>query len=649
LGIFVSMHIRLFTCISLVLHITASTQLSAQGKQHCPPCSGKTHERFLEKAKSARNDRKPYDQVRGIVLKALEDDSTCWEVLKWWGDYAWQQHKDNDAGQAYTRLLEQCPDIGADPYYRLGEYHFGIKDYDLAIAKYTSYLDFAKINEEQAATASKKIVQAKLMKVPVPFNPTPLDSVSGADPEYLAIISPDQDFCFFTRRYEEQKRGSLFPSTVEKFMVSQRYGQRYGRGEPMPPPFNKSGSNNEGGASITIDNKHLFFTVNKNGNFDIYTSDESGNVWSEPRSVGNGLNHPLRWESQPSVAPDGKSLYFVSIRDSVIGTSDIYVSKRQADGTWGTASPLGHNINTEGNEKTPFIHPDNHTFYFSSDRLPGMGGYDIYVTKLTSEGGFSAPVNLGYPINTEADELGFFVSTDGKKGYFASNNLKGHGGYDIYSFELHEAARPEKVIFIKGEVKADDETDLEGSKIQLKSAGTQQLADVSYDSLSGRFASVVRADEDYILTVKKKGFAYSSAYFSKGDTLNAEPRKVELNLKTNKIGEAYELDNILFETESAALTQQDRYIITDFSEYLKENPGIRIALHGHTDSSGSPERNKRLSEERAEAVYVFLGQLGIPLSRMQYKGYGSEKPIADNATQEGRSKNRRTEFLILAQ
>ncbi|MFM9056934.1 MAG: hypothetical protein ACKOQY_09670, partial [Bacteroidota bacterium] len=255
------MHIRLLSCIGLVLLSSTNSKLSAQGgKQHCPPCAGKTHERYLEKAKAARNDRKPYEQVRGLVQKALDEDSTCWEVLKWWGDYAWQQHKDKDAGLAYARLLEQCPDIGAEPYYRLGEYHFGHQGYDQAIANFTSYLDFAKTNEEQAATASKKITQAKLMKVAVPFNPAPLDSVSGADPEYLAIISPDQDFCFFTRRYEEQKRGSLFPSTVEKFMVSQRSGNSYGRGEPMPPPFNKSGSNNEGGASITIDNKHLFFT-----------------------------------------------------------------------------------------------------------------------------------------------------------------------------------------------------------------------------------------------------------------------------------------------------------------------------------------------------------------------------------------------------
>ena len=198
-------------------------------------------------------------------------------------------------------------------------------------------------------------------------------------------------------------------------MISVKKDSVFDKGEAMLPPFNKAGSNNEGGATITIDNKHLFFTVNKNGNFDIYTSDETKGVWSEPRSVGATINDPNRWESQPSISPNGKTLYFVSIRDSVSQTSDIYFSKKLENGEWGPMKSIGSPINTAGNEKTPFIHPDNKTFYFSSDALPGLGGYDIYKCKMQADGSWSQPMNLGYPINTEADELGFFASTDVQK------------------------------------------------------------------------------------------------------------------------------------------------------------------------------------------------------------------------------------------
>ncbi len=626
-----------------------SNGVYAQQKNLCTPSNNKQAEKYYEKAREARADKKPFKTIQELCMKSMAEDSTYAEPLKLLGDVAWMQRQDSIMAIAYAKLIALCPDASSDAHYRLADYYFQEKEYSKAIPLFSSYLDFNKVKEEQAKDAEQKIKKAGLMLKPVPFQPMPLSDISGPDPEYLAIISPDAEFCFFTRRFEEQKRGALFPVSVEKFMVSNRVNGLFQKGEPMPPPFNKAGSNNEGGASITIDNRHLFFTVNKNGNFDIYTSDEANGVWTEPRSVGSSINHPERWESQPSISPDGKTLFFVSIRDSIHQSSDIYVSRKDAEGSWGPMQSIGAPINTQGNEKTPFIHPDNKTLYFSSDFLPGMGGYDIFMCKQQKDGSWSTPVNLGYPINTESDELGFFVSTDGKKGYFASNNLKGKGGYDIYEFDLYEQVRPERVLFIKGELKDEDQTAPAKASIELKNAVTQEKADIVYDSSSGRYASVVAFDQDFILTVKKQGYAYNSAYFSSADSTLQSPRKVDFELKKTQVGGAYRLNNVLFAIQSSELTVQDKNIIRDFAEYLKENPSIKIALHGHTDNAGSPASNLTLSELRAKSVYDFLIAVGVKQERMSYKGFGQDQPVAGNNTAEGRSQNRRTEFVIVSQ
>lgn len=621
---------------------------AAQQKSLCPPSENKKANKYFDQANEARNDKKPLSYIKEICEKAIAEDSTFADPYKLLGDVAWQNRNDKVMAEAYQQLIAICPDASAEAHYRLADYFYDHKDFPKAITYFQSYLDFNKVKEENVRDATQKIQRAGFMMHPVPFQPEPLNNVSGPDPEYLAIISPDQEFCFFTRRYEEQKKTSLFPASVEKFMISTKKDSVFDKGEAMPFPFNKAGSNNEGGASITIDNKHLFFTVNKNGNFDIYTSDETKGVWSEPRSVGPTINDPNRWESQPSISPNGKTLYFVSIRDSILQTSDLYFSKKNENGTWGPMENMGAPINTAGNEKTPFIHPDNKTFYFSSDQLPGLGGYDIFTCKMQSDGSWSTPMNLGYPINTEADELGFFASTDGQKGYFSSNSLKGKGGYDIYSFDLPPAAKPDRVLFIKGDLRDENNVIPSMASIALKNVRTQEFADVVYDSTSGKFASVVLFDQDYILTVKKQGYAYNSSYFSKNDTTELEPVKVDLQLRKTEIGSAYRLNNILFNTESSTLTDQDKAILLDFASYLEENPGLKVALHGHTDNIGNAGDNLTLSEERAKSVYDFLIQNGVNKSRLSSKGFGATQPVSDNSTAKGRMKNRRTEFVILS-
>jgi outer membrane protein OmpA-like peptidoglycan-associated protein/tetratricopeptide (TPR) repeat protein len=621
--------------------------LFAQNKSLCPESTNKKAVHYFDDAKDAKKSGKGYPKIKELLGKALEIDSTYAEAYHLLGDAAFTNHDESTMIEAYKKLIEFCPDASSDMYYRLGNSQYAAKQFEDAIKNLQTFLDFNKVKEENARDAVQKINRAKIMMHPVPFNPVPLANISGADPEYLAVISPDQDYCFFTRRFEELKKGSLTTYSVEKIMVSKKTDSVFDSGTPLPYPFNKGTGNNEGGASISIDNKHLFFTVNKNGNFDIYTSDEVKGKWTEPRSIGDKVNDNKQWDSQPSISPDGNTLYFASFRDSVNGTSDIFITKKDTAGNWSRPVSIGPPINTAGNEKTPFIHPDNKTLYFSTDFLPGMGGYDIWMSKLNPDGTRGTPVNLGYPINTEADEVGFFVSTDGKKGYYASNTLKGNGGYDIFEFDVPEKVKPDRVLFIKGNLK--DETNVPiNAKIELKNALTKEVINVNYDTLTGKYASVILFDEDYILTVKKKGYAFNSTYFSKKDSTISEPQKVNVQLKKVEVGMAYPLNNIHFASNSSELNEQDKVIITDFAEYLKINPSIKVSINGYTDNEGNQIDNLKLSEQRAAAVYKFLTENEIDKSRLAYKGYGVAQPLAPNTTEEGRAQNRRTEFVIIA-
>jgi outer membrane protein OmpA-like peptidoglycan-associated protein/tetratricopeptide (TPR) repeat protein len=622
------------------------TSVSAQQKILCPPSQNKKANSYYDKALSAKKSHNDYETIKEYCEKAIEEDSSFAEVYHLLGDAAYLKKDYKTMKDAYGKMIELCPDASPEPHYRLGKYLYDTKNYDGATKYLKSFLDFGNANEKLEKDASLLLFRAKLISHPVPFNPQIVKDISTADPEYLAIITADNKRCFFTRRFELVSKSSLTPLNVEKFMVADLQANGvFNKGEQMPPPFNSRNNGNEGGASVTIDNEHLFFTVNKNGNFDIYYSDYIKDHWGDITNLGKDVNDSVQWDSQPSVSSDGKELYFATYRDSINGTSDIYVTKK--NGKWSKPIRLSDKINTNGNEKSPFIHPDKKTLYFSSDSLPGMGGFDIFMSRKDKNGNWSEPVNLGYPINTEADELGFFVSTDGKKGYFASNTISNTGGYDIYSFDLDPKFRPDTVLLISGILKNEENQIPLAAKIELKNITTNEITDVDYDTLTGKYASAVLFKDEFLMTVKDEGYAFESHYFAKDDSSNYKPVPTNLDLKKIELGTAYKLNNILFATDSYELNDVSKRVIQDFKDFLQTNRSVIVAIHGHTDNEGDPQSNLTLSDNRAKEVYNYLIKLGVDPSRISYKGYGQTKPLFANDTPENKAQNRRTEFVII--
>jgi outer membrane protein OmpA-like peptidoglycan-associated protein len=202
-----------------------------------------------------------------------------------------------------------------------------------------------------------------------------------------------------------------------------------------------------GAAFISADGKKLYLTGcgwTRESSCDLYVSEWNEGQWSMPHRLSEGIN-TRSWESQPCVSSDGKELYFVSRRN---GNADIYCAKRNMDGSWGEPQNVGTPINTQGTEMAPFLHPDGHTLYFSSDKHIGMGGFDLFMSRRGDDGQWQEPVNLGFPINTSGDEINFFVAADGKTAFLSSQREGGIGGYDIYTFELPEEIRSDSANYL---------------------------------------------------------------------------------------------------------------------------------------------------------------------------------------------------------
>ena len=612
----------------------------------CPKSQNKKAVKNYEEAAALFKSKK-YNDALELIGKAIDDDPEFADAYLLQGNASLKKKDFKTMEQSFKKVMELCPDLDPEMYFQMGWLYFDYKKWKESESYFKKFLSFDKINEEHGTKAEQMLVKAKLYAHPVPFDPKPVQDLSTRDPEYLPYISPDNELAFFTRRFEMKVRDLLTPQSVEKFMIAHLKSPGvFDQGVPMEEPFNRNTSNNEGGASITIDNKHLFFTVNTKGNFDICTSDLIDGRWSEITNLGPAVNDPMQWDSQPSISSDGKTLYFASARDSLSGI-DIYYTTKKEDGSWNRAKKLGPEINSNGNEKSPFLHSDSRSLYFSSDSLSGLGGYDIFMSKMDDKGHWGKPVNIGYPINTESDEVGFFVSTDGKSGYFASNKLNGGGsGFDIYSFDLYPDMRPNKVYFQKGDMNGTQNEEIVNATIEIKDASTKKITKIDVDSVTGEYAFVVNFEHDLLLSVKKEGYAFESQYISSRDTENIQPVKRDIELKKLVVGGQYTINDILFSTNSYELNDTIKTVLDEFSEYMKLNPKLRVSLHGHTDNIGNPKDNMILSEDRAKAVFDYLVSRGIEKGRMSFKGFGETKPISSNATEAGKARNRRTVFVV---
>jgi outer membrane protein OmpA-like peptidoglycan-associated protein len=297
-----------------------------------------------------------------------------------------------------------------------------------------------------------------------------------------------------------------------------------------------------------------------------------------------------------------------------------------------------------------FIHPDNQTLYFASNGHVGMGGLDIFMSKRQKDGSWGEPVNLGYPINTFNDENGLIVAAGGETAYFSSNREGGEGGLDMYQFQLHEDVRPVRVTYMKGKVYDSQTKKNLGSRFELIDLESGEVVVESYsDRVTGEFLVCLPTNKNYALNVSKKGYAFFSENFSlKKAGTGSDPFLMDVPLQRIDTGVFITLKNIFYESGSFDLRETSHAELRKLIEFLNTNANLGIEIQGHTDDVGGLETNQILSENRAKSVYQYLIDKGVDTERLSYVGYGETKPIRPNTNEADRAKNRRTVFEIIS-
>jgi outer membrane protein OmpA-like peptidoglycan-associated protein/tetratricopeptide (TPR) repeat protein len=582
-----------------------------------------------------------YTKSMQNLKRAVDEDPNFIDAWMLIADIREQNDQFQEAIDIYKKVIIINKDFQI-PYYKLAYAAIKAGEYEVSLNYINTYnllkgdqIDKAKVDRVKA-TAEFGI---EALKHPVPFDPKNLGTAINTPlNEYFPGVTADEQTLIYTRLDKGQN---------EEFYISKKGKEGWSRGENMGYPVNTP--QNEGTISLSSDGQYIFYTgCNRpegEGSCDIYFSALDGDVWREPRNLGFPIN-THSWESQPSLSFDGKTIYFSSNRPGGYGESDIWYSI-YSKGRWSAPQNMGPTINTAGSEQVPFIAKDDQTLYFNSDGHIGMGGNDLFVVRKQPDGRWGKPMNMGYPINTQTDEVCFSLSANGKDAYIASERAGGQGGLDIYMFELYEAARPNKTGYIKGFVYDSKSLKKLKAKIELIDLETgKTFIEVVSNRVTGEFLACLQGNKNYALNVSSDGYLFYSENFSLKNQSSSEPLVLNVPLNPILAGERVVLKNVFFDVDKFTLRDESKIELDKLVAFLKLNNTVRIELSGHTDNTGDKARNSVLSANRAKAVYTYLIQNGIEDFRLSYKGYADAQPIADNKTEAGRQQNRRTEFKI---
>lgn len=470
--------------------------------------------------------------------------------------------------------------------------------------------------------------------------------------DYAPVITANGEYMYFTSRrpysVKEIKRNR---ESMEKIYeaIFDDVDSIWLDPVALPDPINIMGRHNSNIAISNDGQRLLKYQDDGNGNGDIYESILEGKKWSKPVSLGGVINSEYH-ESSASIAPDGRTIYFVSDRPGGEGGRDIWFATKTYDGNWSSAKNLGNLINTDQDEEAVFIHPDGTTLYFSSTGHNSMGGYDVFKSKLVN-GEWTKPINLGTPINTEEDDMFFVLTADGRTGYYASG--RGDAVKNIFEIRftpIGDESGPKLTVF-SGTVKDGKTLIPLGANIEvIDNEKDEVIGNFTANSETGKYLISLPSGKNYGINFSKEGYLFVSHSFDLTNDSLSSYKEVKKDVLMNKldVGSKVILKNVFFDTDKSTLRKESKNELSRLIKILETNPTLKIEIGGHTDSRGAAEYNLRLSKDRAQSVVNYLIDYGISKDRLTFKGYGKNEPIATNDTEEGRQENRRVEIKVIS-
>jgi outer membrane protein OmpA-like peptidoglycan-associated protein len=474
---------------------------------------------------------------------------------------------------------------------------------------------------------------------------TPLDINETTD-DFAPAVLRGGDLLYFT----SSRPGPFSRAGSQRIWSSTRTPS--GWSTPWTAGESLSQARHIGGATLTPDGNFMIFAayewdrtrenLDGYGRTDLYSAERVRGEWANIANLGPALNGDA-WDSQPALSADGRTLYFASDRDGGLGGSDIYVSRLGASG-WSPAVNLGPSINTAGDDMSPTIAPDGQTLFFSSNGRGGAGGFDLFVAHGGDETGlgWGGVENLGTPINSAFDEYYFLSIANSRNSYFCSDR---GGSQDIY-LAYPNPFPPEALVTVAGHV-IDQTSRLPiAASISITDLATGEVvANYRTDDRTGTYYVMLTRGRRYSITAEAPQYVFYSDEYSVPKNAEAKDLKKDIVLYRSNGGQTRLL--VFFDFDKAELKRESIPDLKRAVAFLKENPELSIEIAGHTDSVGTSEYNLALSQDRAESVMSYLSAAGIAKSRMRARGYGEAQPVADNATEEGQANNRRVEMRVM--
>jgi len=521
------------------------------------------------------------------------------------------------------------------------------KEWSLTIERLREYKSYFSDNERIDSLIS--ILQLPEQAIVLE---TLSDEINTLGHEYAPVITADGKTIYFCGRSREGNIGG------EDIFVSKFKEGKWGK--PSLLRSINSPYSHEAPLAISADGNRMLLYANT----DVYYTDKVASGWSIPRPFPS-INGKNSWEADAMISADGNAILFISDRKKNIGrlhkfgelfhgshsgNSDIYIAFRTESG-WSNPINLGEKINTPYSERSPFLHPDMKTLYFSSEGHPGLGRLDVFKVERLNDStwtDWSEPVNLGKEINSFGDEYDYKISTDGEYAFlssFKSNN------YDIYKMKLPEEVRPEYVAVVSGFI-----TNKKGEPVQAKikweNLKTGEIIGYSQSAL---------ADGSYLIILPLgKNYGYfidHQDYYPLSGNIDLTEQEEQIEIRKDFVLLSYveiineklpiPLENVFFEFNEYELKPESFSELGRLIKFINKNSGMKVEIGGHTDNVGTADYNKKLSQQRAKAVVKYLTDKGISQSRIIAIGYGETKPIDTNNTDEGKANNRRVEFRVL--
>ncbi|MEZ0182256.1 OmpA family protein [Flavobacterium oncorhynchi] len=617
------------------------------------------------KTADALFDKMYYIDAAKSYELSVKNGDTSKEILQRLGDAHYFNTQMQDASKWYSKLLaDYSAEVSAEYYFRYAQSLQGIKNYDLAKKWMKNFSEKQKSSDSRAKNFSLKTVT--------------LEDIKKIKPQFiLENLEINSDYSDFAPMF--YKGDLVYSTTVDSsFLKTAKYGwndQPYLNmqlGKISPTQTNVTFKErfakeittqyHEACVAFSPDEKTIYFTRN-NYNGKLKRDDKGVNNLKlySAKAVENS-NGTVRWENvkelpfnsdnysvgQPTVSKDGKKLYFVSDMPGTIGSTDIFMVDILGEDQYSNPKNLGEKINTSGREMFPFI--TDKALYFASDGFLGLGGLDVFESRLNNEV-FDSPANLGAPLNSSLDDFGYIVNEETNKGFVCSNRKTGKGDDDIYSFERSCTQSIEGYVF-----DAISNKKIPGAIVTLKNNENQQLQQ-TVSRMDGKFEfeENINCNTPYAIEAAKDNFTTSSKAIltAENSGITEVPIGLDPNLIERKDGILkIKIGIIFFDLNKSDIRYDAAIELNKVVLLMNQYPTIVIKIESHTDSRANDQYNLELSDRRAKATRDYIVSQGIAAERIESAiGYGETQLINNCSngvpcTEAQHQMNRRSEFII---